>query len=1205
MEKKQENKSEKKFDKNQTAAICADLNSVVSAGAGSGKTTVLSERYCRLVIEKKYKPEEILTLTFTKKATTEMSSRIYKVLKGKAPEAAEEFFKANIKTLDSYCSSVAKLGARYYGISPDFVQDKDALDKKAGELALSYIMNNRDNPVIQKLAGIGNYLDISNALFVQSVAYNSTLSHPLDFRSSLKKQIEEICELWKKCEKQYISISSEFLKAVDEFSGNRESKTFIKYHDVADAGIADIPEFDLDFVKKDTSKAVEKYLPLIWDFLKKADRLFSIPKPGRMTGGEIFGEICDSLRELSPSIENVAAYFSTYNDLVTLVPLLEKYQEDLIHFKRTSGVLSFADIADLAVSTLSDYPEIRRVEKSKYKAIMIDEFQDNNSLQRDMLFMLAEKPERMEKGVPSVGELSPDKLFFVGDEKQSIYLFRGADVSVFRSLSSDFKDGNLNMDTNYRSHKALIACFNSIFGNESYPASMDNENPSYEEDLKAAFYTEADERFLSAQGIEIPSYEAVYKHVCIPEDKRKDEKIEEWNAPHLHFAFFDKGDVPSSSEILSGEEAEVDWISKKIQHLVTEGVNGKVYKYSDIAILLKNYSTQNMFERSFLNSGIPYNTETVKGFFSDGPVNDIFSYLRILVYPSDRLSYSHVLRSPFVNLSVDEAEKVLLAGEEFFCLENTALLSAESLSRFEKAKEFFFETKEKAALLEIPEMVSRLWYESGYRYEVMWNHSVEMYEKMFDLIYALAVKARTANETLAAFVDNARVYQDDSSKLEDMDIPMEKVSGVNILSIHKSKGLEYPVVFVVNAHKGEKRDNNSSPVYFDKNYGLSVNFSSSTNYFYNMAKEVSQSKRTAELRRVVYVALTRAVDELFVSGAAFSDKKIAESYEYAPGGEKRATSVLDVLLPFFAFYNSQEYTGVRPFDVEMIEPRKRSYSALGKKRKNVRADKKALVSLLNEEKPYEKARVVVEDEVPLRTVSPSSLHDNWGEEDGSVSETSSVVPYSVINSIVEKSGGSFGYDDFGTLAHFCMETFVKGETFFFPEKYATKLGATEGAVSGGAEAGSSAGNGLSFGSRSLSELNAVLLKMRETFSSSEIGKEVENARDVRFCRAEMPFKSFIGGKIVNGIMDLVFERKDGTYVILDYKTDQVVAPEVYYNQLACYRESLKEMLCIKERSSIKCVLYYLRHAKAVDITSECEKVDVESVVSQACLQIER
>ena len=102
---------ERTFDENQKKAITVSRNAVVSAGAGSGKTTVLAERFSYLVTEKHYNADQILTLTFTKKATVEMSDRIYKVLKKKAPEQAAQFFKSNIKTLDSYCNSVAKTGA--------------------------------------------------------------------------------------------------------------------------------------------------------------------------------------------------------------------------------------------------------------------------------------------------------------------------------------------------------------------------------------------------------------------------------------------------------------------------------------------------------------------------------------------------------------------------------------------------------------------------------------------------------------------------------------------------------------------------------------------------------------------------------------------------------------------------------------------------------------------------------------------------------------------------------------------------------------------------------------------------------------------------------------------------------------------------------------------------------------------------------------
>src|SRR5574344_1354551 len=133
------------FDDYQKKAIEVGINAVVSAGAGSGKTTVLSERYAHLITEKHYCVYEILTLTFTKKATVEMSDKIYKVLKQKAPEQASVFFNANIKTLDSYCNSVAKTGAHLYGITPDFTQDDDLINQQVYNMALPFILENRDN----------------------------------------------------------------------------------------------------------------------------------------------------------------------------------------------------------------------------------------------------------------------------------------------------------------------------------------------------------------------------------------------------------------------------------------------------------------------------------------------------------------------------------------------------------------------------------------------------------------------------------------------------------------------------------------------------------------------------------------------------------------------------------------------------------------------------------------------------------------------------------------------------------------------------------------------------------------------------------------------------------------------------------------------------------------------------------------------------
>ena len=122
----------------------------------------------------------------------------------------------------------------------------------------------------------------------------------------------------------------------------------------------------------------------------------------------------------------------------------------------------------MALDGLINDPVLRKHYKTEIKAIMIDEFQDDNQLQRDLLFLLAEDENRMEKSVPTQRELCPRKLFFVGDEKQSIYKFRGADVSVFRQLTSDLIPESRRkslpvLETNYRTEEALLNLFNKIF----------------------------------------------------------------------------------------------------------------------------------------------------------------------------------------------------------------------------------------------------------------------------------------------------------------------------------------------------------------------------------------------------------------------------------------------------------------------------------------------------------------------------------------------------------------------------------------------------------------------------------------------------------------------------------------------------------------------------------------------------------------------
>jgi ATP-dependent helicase/nuclease subunit A len=145
----------REFDPDQRAAIDVDRNAVVSAGAGSGKTTVLVERYARLVEQRGLTVDSILALTFTRKAAAEMNSRIYARLSGSAePRSAEQlalFDTARISTLDSFCGSIARGAAHRYGIPPDFAVDEARLERAADEVAVELLMDRREDPALRRL----------------------------------------------------------------------------------------------------------------------------------------------------------------------------------------------------------------------------------------------------------------------------------------------------------------------------------------------------------------------------------------------------------------------------------------------------------------------------------------------------------------------------------------------------------------------------------------------------------------------------------------------------------------------------------------------------------------------------------------------------------------------------------------------------------------------------------------------------------------------------------------------------------------------------------------------------------------------------------------------------------------------------------------------------------------------------------------------
>lgn len=1175
-------KEKPQLDAAQKAAVVIDKNAVVSAGAGSGKTSVLSKRFTELLVrDKDCKVEQILTLTFTKKATVEMNGRIYKELAEVCPDKARDFYKANIKTLDSYCSQVAKLGSRYYGVSPDFAIDEETITERIQGLALPFILKHRDNGAIKALVATRDFSDIADQLFVKTIMKNSTVAKNIDFEKNLTDQYEVVRQKWAVSASRLVNLRDDLKKLVDSYDGNRTTKYIVGLNTCLETEPDEIPEIDFNNSNDESRLNFVKYFSVLSDVSQK----------GTKDNVEAIKSVHNEIKEVFPVLCQLENYIYGNQFVLELIPLLKEFEALVNNTKRSLGILTYADAASLAINTLIDHPEIRKIEKEKYRYIMIDEFQDNNSMQRDLLFLLAEKNDRMEKSLPKVEELDKNKLFFVGDEKQSIYKFRGADVSVFRGLSNDFKDGNLELKTNYRSHPALIAGFNTIFGGVKYPpCNADDQR------IPCVFYTEKDVQTKNNLKQTVPDYEAVYHDVEIPEHKQKEIKKGNYlqvYEPRIHFAFCDKDAVKEAAS-LDADNTECYWVTQKIKSLLN-GDYGKMYQAKDIAILFKSYTLLPVYEKLLLREGIPFVSETVKGFFADGPVNDIMSFLRLVAYPKNSLSYANILRSPFVNLNAKETN-VILAGlrqnssdmENLFDFNVEGLLESQSQKRYAECAELYSTIRAMAKKESIARLISHLWYVSGYRYETLWNKTVYMYASAYDRLFELARQADLDNTGLSAFVDSIDSYQSESEKLDGMEIPLESSDGVHIMSIHKSKGLEFPVVFICGTGHSGMRDMNSSVSYTSKEYGLTINTPPSpvcgnkSNFFFEFQKEESNRMACAELRRLTYVALTRAEERLFITGSIKQDE--LTKHDYSPDGDAKAEKISQILFPSLNQFLDEdgivpdELKACCPFTMEWIEP---VAVSAGKVFESERSKIIAKVS-----GKYAESEIIEKKEPVSVYASPSQLHS--ADEENSVYSMDTItvdskIPYSEIDTLVlesvsaKKREPEFKYSNFGTIAHAYMEWAVTKQEPYALNKEIVGLHGNEA---------------------KLKILDGVCRKMQSQFLKSQPGKDCSRAIEAgNFYRSEYSFKCLIGKKIINGQIDLVFENpdKDGLTVV-DYKTNREIKPEIYYIQLACYRRAISQMLGISE-DKVKCMLYYLRYGKEVDVTEGCNSVDLETAVN--------
>ena len=1215
-------KINKKLDPKQRAVCCRTENTIVAAGAGSGKTQVLATRFAWLVMSCNIPASKILTLTFTKKAAGEMYKRIYETLsffvaqeetpaleKKRAAAALEDFSNVHIQTLDSYCKRIVEEAATRYGITPDFSVGSSDSESDIKNQALPFVFSNRNSSAVTAYAGIGNFQNFADSILSNTIIkYSSIAASPSFFTDKLGAQKKEVVRAWNylifgraegksslqgDCSPLLKEDLSEKLKdaplasclrnAFDLFRNefdNTQGKTGTPYYSNCEKAMSAMENLDFNNLSLDDSFDFENPDSQKASDIKAFSRAISLFDFSQSLGGytkELRATIKPIKEVFIPYINALSSYITNYKSIKNLQELFDNFKNQINAQKRTSGKLTFKDVSELSLEILIHNKDIRRQEKNAYDKIMIDEFQDNNGKNRDLLFLLSEKDfsEQGQEygckdGIPGVENIRSDKLFFVGDEKQSIYKFRGAEVSVFNQLKQDLGEENfLQMEYNYRSDKELITSFNRLFGKNDY-----------------LFDSRTDK-----------NYEAKYEKFAVKYDPKNQLELPEENLSleniRLHACLLNT-DLIDSNDLLDEKNQQAYFIAKKIYELKnTSRPDGTKPSLSEFAILDKSRHRSQLLQ--WLNFfGISYQLDQNSDLFSEGPVNDIYAFLRLCVYPSDKNAFASFLASPFCGLNQQALESLLASASlaELPDSESQLVLTAEELfsecSQTQKERFisgiFYIKSQRKAILSQpLAKTVSNLWIQTGYQYATMENLKTDLYAEQFDFLFELARQSDQNQKNISWFVDQLALVknrENSSQDEEEIDVaevsyPLEKQDAVQVMTIHKSKGLQFNYVFVcgcISARSGSDRD----AVFFDEDFGASIKPDSGTgNYFSIIQRMAARKKDIAEFRRLIYVAITRAIREVYIVGKWSPLPKKGQKTDSNEENFKLLEKCIKFYYPETEADNTfalgeEKLSSIEsvPFSYSSIKPvsKKEAYSGMGENHLSSGSRIFQPLPAGTEEIPYE--------EPVSNRRTPSSLEPELRASDsGSAGSTSEeAVPQDAIDNKYDSAddtldSAAFTAADFGTLVHDYLRAQAEGlepEEYQAPVKLFKQL--TE---------------------KEIAAIKAEAIKMCRDFAASAFGKAAyagnSSARAAgRLLKAEWAFRMFHEGFIWTGSIDLIYENADGTYTIVDYKSDSEIVPERYTAQQKTYHIAAAKLLHIPEEK-ISCHLWYLRHNKSVEI----------------------
>ena len=883
-------------------------NILVSAAAGSGKTAVLVERIVKIITDKNHPVDidHLLIVTFTNAAAAEMRERIGNAIEKALDEQPGDehllrqltlIHNAQITTIDSFCLYVVRNHFHEIDLEPNFrIGDEGELKLLREDVLGRVLEQNYEEPSEAFSDFVEGYASgrtdaALNEMILQLYEFSRSYPWPekwldsfvgaysietreeLDRAEWLAPLTENICFVLKDCEqllKQALAITQQddgpdmYEKAVqsdlEKYEGLSRLTSFCELSgalsDIKYDRLASSRGFEGDPDKLELVKSLRE---LAKDVVKKLCRQYFFCSPEMMI---------EQLERTEPMLEEV-------------VRLTKQFADEFAAAKRRKNLVDFHDVEHFALQILVD-EETEKAKKTAeefrdtFEEIMIDEYQDSNEVQETLLRSIS----REERG--------ENNIFMVGDVKQSIYRFRLARPELFMKKYDSYSleestTQRIDLHKNFRSREEVLTCTNDIFY-KIMARSLGN----VEYDAEAALYP----------GASYPVSADFIPEILLADSN--DELLED-------------------TELTDKKTLEAKIVAEEIKHLmktqpVTDKAAGtlRAARYSDIVILLRSLSGWADSLVEVLNeNGIPAHTVSSTGYFSTVEVQTVLSMLRLLDNPRQDIPMAAVLRSPMAGLT-DEELAVLRLEDGSVPFHEAVLELAEGLYEEDGQKEISdseadseadqkqgrnadgkkeddIETTAHRKLLKfykkyrqlrqlvpdtpIHELIEIILRETGYgHYVAAMPAGNRRTANLNMLLEKAAAYEKTSYKGLFHFVRYIDELQKYDVDFGEADMVGENEDVVRIMSIHKSKGLEFPIVIVSGMGKNFNKQDTRSKMVLHPELGIGLDYmdgkkriKSPTIAKKAIAKQIDLENLGEELR-VLYVALTRAKEKLILTG---------------------------------------------------------------------------------------------------------------------------------------------------------------------------------------------------------------------------------------------------------------------------------------------------------------------------------------------------